>query len=54
MFCICVDVYKKYEGANFDKLIGGLSTTKNKKLNINGFLIAKYKDMLENPDFEQK
>ena len=30
-----------------------LSTIKNRKLKINNTLIEKYKDMLENPDFEQ-
>ena len=30
-----------------------LSTLKNKKLKINNILIEKYKDMLENRNFEQ-
>ena len=35
------------------KLYEVLSTLKNKKLKINIILIEKYKDMLENRDFEQ-
>ena len=53
MFCICLDVYKNYEGNDYDKIYEVLSTLKNKKLKINIILIGKYKDMLENPDFEQ-
>ena len=53
IFCICIDVYKKYEGINFDKIFEALSTLKNEKLQINNRLIEKYKDMCENPDFEQ-
>ena len=50
---ICVDLYKIYEGDDFDKLYEFLTTLKNKKLKINNILIEKYKDMLENPNFEQ-
>ena len=53
IFCICVDVYKIYKGNDYDKLNEVLSTLKNKKLRINKILIEKYKDKLENPDFEQ-
>ena len=37
--CICVDVYKNYEGNVFDKIYEVLSKLKNKKLRINIFLI---------------
>ena len=53
IFCICIDVYIIYEGNDFNKIFEVLSTFKNKKLKINNILIDKYKDMLENPDFEQ-
>ena len=52
-FCICVDVYKIYEGNDYDKLYEVLSTSKIKRLKIKIILIEKYKDLLENPDFEQ-
>ena len=52
-FCICIDVYKIYEGVDYDEIYKVLSTLKNKKLEINTILIEKYKDMLENFDFEQ-
>ena len=32
IFCICVDVYKIYEGNGFDKVYEVLSTLKNEKL----------------------
>ena len=50
---ICVDVYKIYEGDDFDEIYKVLSTLKNKKLKINNILIEKYKEMLKNPNFEQ-
>ena len=53
IFCIFVDVYKIYESNNCDEIYKVLSTLKNKKLKINNTLIEKYKDMSENPDFEQ-
>ena len=53
LFSICVDIYKIYEGADFDKIYEVLSPLKNEKLKINNTSIAKYKNMLENPDFEQ-
>ena len=53
IFCICVDVYKIYEGDDYDKVFETLSTLKNKKLETNNILIVKYKDMLENPNFEE-
>ena len=53
IFCICVDVYKIYEGDDFDEIYEALSELKNKKLRINNILIEKYNNMLENLDFEQ-
>ena len=47
IFSICVDVYKIYEGDDFDKIYGVLSTLK-----MNNTLNEKYKDMLENLDLE--
>ena len=41
--CICVDVYKIYEGDDYDKIYEVLSTLKNKKLKINNILIEKKK-----------
>ena len=52
-FCICVDVYKIYKGNDFDKIYEVLSTLKLKKLKSNNILFEKYRDMLQNPDFEQ-
>ena len=53
IFCICVDVYKIYESDDYEKTYEVLSTLKTKKLKKNIILIGKYKDMLENPNFEQ-
>ena len=53
MFSICVDVYKIFEKDDFDQINEVLSALKYKKLKINNVLIEKYKDMLENPNFEQ-
>ena len=53
IFSICIDVYKIYEGNNFNEIYKILSILKNKKLKINNTLIEIYKDMLENPNFEQ-
>ena len=53
IFSICVDVYKIYEGDDFDEIYKVLSTLKNKKLKINITLIEIYKNMLNNPNFEQ-
>ena len=53
IFCICIDVYKIYEGDDYDEIYKILSTLKNKKLKINNTLIEKYKDMSLNPDFEK-
>ena len=53
IFSICVDVYKIYEGSDYNELYKDLSTLKNKKLKINNTLIDIYKDMMKNPDFEQ-
>ena len=54
IFSICVDLYKTYEGDDYDKIFEVLTTLKNKKLKINNILIEKHKDMLESPNFEQK
>ena len=53
IFCICIDVYKIYNGNNYDEIYKVFSTLKNKKLKINNTLIEIYKDMLKNPNFEQ-
>ena len=53
IFSICVDLYKIYEGDNFNEIYKVLSTLKNKKLKINNTLIEIYKDMIKNPNFEQ-
>ena len=52
-FSICVDVYKIYEGNDYEELYKVFSTLKNKKLKINNTLINIYKDMLLNHIFEQ-
>ena len=41
------------EGDDFEEIYEVLSKLKNKKLKINNILIEKYKNKLENPDFEQ-
>ena len=53
IFSICVDLYKIYEGDDYDEIYNILSTLKNKKLKINNKLIEIYTDMLKNPNFEQ-
>ena len=53
LFSICLDLYKIYESDDFSEILKYLSTLKNKKLKINNTLIEKYKNTLENPDFEQ-
>ena len=53
IFSIRVDLYKIYEGDDFDEIYKILSTLKNKKLNTINNLIEIYKDMLKNPNFEQ-
>ena len=53
IYSICVDVYKIYEGDDFNEIYKVLSTLKNKKLKINNILIEIYEDMLRNPTFEQ-
>ena len=42
------------DGDNSDEKYKVLSGKENKKLKINNILIEKYKDMLENPYFEQE
>ena len=53
IFSICVDLYKIYEGDDYDEIYKILSTLKKKKLKININLIEIYEDMLLNPNFEQ-
>ena len=53
IFCICIDVYKIYEGHDYDEIFKVLSTLKNKKIKINNIFIEKYEEMLRNPNFEQ-
>ena len=53
IFSICVDVYKIYEGDDFNQLFEVLATLKNKNLKTNNILIEIYEDMLRNPNFEQ-
>ena len=53
IFCICIDVYKIYEGNDYDEIYKVLSTLKDKKLKMNNTLINIYKDMLLNRNFEQ-
>ena len=53
IFCICVDVFKTYEGNEYVKIFEALSELKNEKIKMNNLLIEKCNDMLENPDFEQ-
>ena len=53
IFCICMDVYKCYEGNDFNEIHKVLSTLKNRKLKINNILIEIYKDMIKYPDFER-
>ena len=53
IFSICVDVYKINEGNDYNEIYKVLSTLKNKKLKIINTLIEIYKDMIENPVFEQ-
>ena len=40
---ICVDVYKIYEGDDYDKIYEVLSTLKNRKVKINDILIENLK-----------
>ena len=53
IFCICIYVYKIYEGDDYDQIYKVLSTLKNKKLKINNTLIDIYNDLLLNPNLEQ-
>ena len=53
IFCICVDVYKIYEGDDYDEIYKILSTLKNKKLKTDNIIVEIYKDMLKNTNFEQ-
>ena len=46
-------MYTKYGGNGYDKTYEFSSTLKNKKLKINIILNENYKEMVENPDFEQ-
>ena len=42
-----------YDGNDYDEVYKVLSTLKNEKLKMNDILIEKYKNKLENSDFEQ-
>ena len=53
IFCICIDLYRIYEGDDYDEIYKTLSILKNKKLKINNTLIEIYKDLIKNPDFQQ-
>ena len=53
IFSICVDLYKIYEGDDYDEIFKILSILKNKKIKISNTLIEIYIDMLKNPNFEQ-
>ena len=53
ILCICVGVYKIYEGDDFDEIYEVLSTLKTEKLKKNKILNEKFQEMLENPNFEQ-
>ena len=52
-FYIYTEVYNIYEGNDFNEKSKVLSTFKNKKLKLNNILIEKYKDMLENLNFQR-
>ena len=45
IFCICIDLYKLYDGNDYNEIYKVLSTLKNKELKINNILIEKYKDL---------
>ena len=53
IFCFSIDVYKIYEGDDYDEIYKVLSTLNNKKVNINNISIEKYKNMIKNLDFEE-
>ena len=42
-----------YKGDDYDKVYEALSKLKNKNLKVNNTLMEKYKDIIENPEFEQ-
>ena len=48
-----MEVCKTYEGIDYDKIYEAFPKLRNTKLEINIMLFDRYKDMLENPDFEQ-
>ena len=50
---ICVDLYKIYEGDDFNEIFEVFSSLKKKKLQKNKTLIEIYKDKFKNPNFEQ-
>ena len=52
-FCICIDVYKTYEGDDFNKISEALSRLKIKNLKIINIFIKKFEDMNKYPNFEQ-
>ena len=53
IICVCIDVYKTFEGNDYDEIYKVLSILKIMKLKFNNNLTEIYKDMLENPDSEQ-
>ena len=53
IFCIFIDLYVVYPGNDYDEVYKVLSTLKKEELKINNILIEKYKNTLENPNFEQ-
>ena len=48
-----MEINKLYEDDDYDKIYEFLSESKNKKLKINKIIVVKYRDMIENPDFEE-
>ena len=50
IYCICIAVYKNYDGEDFNEIFSFLSKLKN-KLKVKNELIEKHKNM--NEDFEQ-
>ena len=53
VICLCVEVYKIFDGDDYDKKYEVLSSLKTKKIKLNKISIEKYIDMLRNPKFEQ-
>ena len=47
VICICRDVYKIYEGKDFDEIFEVLSKLENKQLKIEIKIVCKYKNLDE-------